>query len=342
MPDYSMQAAVLHHLGEKLVVERRPRPVPGRGQALIRVRAAGLCRTDLHLATGSAIAPPLPFVLGHEIAGEVVQTGPDVTTRPGDRVLAYYYDGCRRCDWCAAGSENLCPAPVAKVGFDTDGGLAEYYLAPARSLVPIAPQVSFAEAAVLGCSGTTAVRVVHSVAEVAAGEVVIVIGTGGVGLAIVQVAVARGATVLAIDPHGPSRAQAIAYGATTAIDPSATDPVDAVLAHTGGGCHVVIDTVGNASTPDQAVRMTRTRGRVVLVGYTGAPATLDIIEVIVRETIIRGSVGATLADAHEVMALAAAGKLRGHVQAEYPLHQVNEALASLAEGSVVGRLVVTP
>ncbi|MYV58099.1 alcohol dehydrogenase catalytic domain-containing protein, partial [Streptomyces sp. SID3212] len=227
-----MRVAVLRALGGPLELETRPRPVPGPGQVLIRVRAAGLCHTDLHLVDGSAVTPPLPLVLGHEIAGEVVTvgaspspspgTGPgpgtNSRTEPGDRVLAYYYEGCRTCAWCAEGSENLCPRPAAKVGFDSDGGLAEYYLASARSLVPIADSVPFAEAAVLGCSGTTAVRVVRSVARVAPDETVVVVGAGGVGLSVIQVAVADGARILAIDPHGPSREQALAFGAAGALD----------------------------------------------------------------------------------------------------------------------------
>lgn len=338
-----MSAAVLNALGKPLEIELRPRPVPGPGQVLVRVRAAGLCHTDLHLADGSAVTPPLPIVLGHEIAGEVAEVGEGAGFAPGDRVLAYYYEGCGYCAWCADGSENLCPDPAAKVGFDSDGGLCEYYLAGARSLVPIADTVSFAEAAVLGCSGTTAVRVVRSVARTAPDETVVVIGAGGVGLAVVQVAVADGARVIAVDPHASSREQARRYGAHSVIDPLEGDPVAAVHAATAGeGCQVAVDTVGNAHTPGQAVRMTGTRGRVVLVGYTGKPSTLDVLDVVVRETEIRGSVGATLADAHTVMRMASAGLIRGCVEAEYPLEQVNEALARLADGNVTGRLVITP
>lgn len=337
-----MSAAVLNALGRPLEIEFRPRPVPGPGQVLVRVRAAGLCHTDLHLADGSAVTPTLPIVLGHEIAGEVAEAGEGAGFAPGDRVLAYYYEGCGHCTWCVDGSENLCPHPAAKVGFDSDGGLREYYLAAARSLVPIADAVSFAEAAVLGCSGTTAVRVVRSVARTTAGETLVVIGAGGVGLAVVQVAVGDGARVIAVDPHAPSREQARRYGAHHVVDPLEGDPVAAVHAATAGeGCHVAVDTVGNAHTPGQAVRMTGTRGRVVLVGYTGKPSALDVLDVVVRETEIRGSVGATLADVHTVMQMAAAGLIRGCVEAEYPLEQVNEALTRLTDGNVTGRLVVT-
>jgi propanol-preferring alcohol dehydrogenase len=341
--DGVMSAAVLRGLGEPLRIESRPRPVPGPGQVLIRVRAVGLCHTDLHLAAGSAIAPPLPIVLGHEIAGEVAEVGAGVVTRPGDRVLAYYYDGCHDCDWCASGAENLCASPAAKVGFDSDGGLSEYYLTTERCLVPIEPQVAFADAAVLGCSGTTAVRVVRSVAEVRAGEVVAVIGAGGVGLAVIQVAVAGGATVVAVDPHEGSRKQAVHCGAAAAIDPAGEDPVRAVLEASGGrGCDVVIDTVGNEHTPNQAVLMTRVRGRVVLVGYTERPSPMNVLEMVVRESVVRGSVGATLSDAHQVMAMAAEGRIRAFIEAEYPLDRVNEALDRLRGGDVVGRLIIAP
>lgn len=343
MTSAGMSAAVLHTLGKPLETEVRPRPVPGPGQVLIRVRAAGLCHTDLHLAEGSAVTPPLPIVLGHEIAGEVAEVGEGVEVRSGERVLAYYYEGCGTCVRCAQGSDNLCPHPAAKAGFDSDGGLCEYYLARDHSLVPIAEAVPFAEAAVLGCSGTTAVHVVRTIARVVPRETVVIIGAGGVGLAVVQVAVADGARVIAVDPHAPSRQQALRYGADAAIDPGAGDPVEAVRVATGcAGSQVVVDTVGNEHTPGQAVRMTGIRGRVVLVGYTGRPAALDVLDVVVREIEIRGSVGATLADAHTVMRMAGAGLIRGCVEAEYPLGRVNEALARLADGDVTGRLVVVP
>ncbi len=160
------------------------------------------------------------------------------------------------------------PGPRAKVGFDSDGGLCEYYLAGARSLVPITDT--------------------------------------------------------------PGAVRAMERTTRTAVVPE--QPRTAASAKETGNTH----------TPGQAVRMTGTRGRVVLVGYTGKPSTLDVLEVVVRETEIRGSVGATLADAHTVMRMAEAGLIRGHVEAEYPLEQVDEALARLAAGNVTGRLVISP
>ncbi|MET9295494.1 alcohol dehydrogenase catalytic domain-containing protein [Streptomyces sp. NPDC003077] len=348
-PHSTMLAAVLDDIGRPLVLERRPRPVAGAGEAVIRVRAAGLCHTDLHLAAGIPTAPRLPLVLGHEIAGEVVELGEGAARSAGlavgDRVLAYYYQGCGVCRRCARGLENLCPTPLAKWGFDTDGGFAEYFLAAARCLVPVPPEVSLAEAAVLGCSGTTALHVVRSVAKLLPGEAVAVVGAGGVGLACVQAAVARGARVVAFDPRPAGREAALRYGALAAVDPSDPHPVGAMqrASHMEiHRCDVVVDTVGSTESLNLDVLLADLQGRVAVVGYTGRPVALDVFPLVSRETAVLGSVGATLADAREVVRLAAAGELRGLIAAEYPLDRINEALDRLARGAVTGRLVIVP
>lgn len=340
----TMRAALLTELGAPLVIGARPVPVLEPDQVLIRIRSAGLCHTDLHLIAGVPAGPPMPIVLGHEIAGELVHTRGDVVgERAGDRVLVYYYDGCGKCRWCLDGLENLCGQANAKWGFDTDGGFAEYLSVPARCLVPVPDAVEMDQAAVLGCSGTTGVHVVDAVAQVAPGETVVVIGAGGVGLAAAQVAVARGAQVIAVDPHPGSRSAAEDLGARTSIDPSDADAVASVREHTAGaGADVVIDTVGNDRTPLQALDMIRPQGRIVLVGYTHQPAALPVVSVVTREARILGSVGATRDDAREALRLAEAGQLRIPIAGSYPLERVDEALARLATGTVTGRLVLRP
>lgn len=348
-PQRQMLAAVLNETGRPLSLEQCLRPTPGEGEAVIRVRAAGLCHTDLHLAAGVPSAPPLPLVLGHEIAGEVVALGEGVAGNEGlavgDRVMAYYYRGCGVCRRCERGLENLCPTPLAKWGFDSDGGFAEYFLAYARCLVPIPPQVSFAEAAVLGCSGTTAVHVVRSVAKIVPGESVAVVGAGGVGLACVQTAVAQGASVVAFDPHPASREAALRFGAVAAVDPSVPHPVGAMQRATKMEiyrCDAVIDTVGSTDTVNLDVQLADLQGRVAVVGYTDRPTVLDMFPLVARETAVMGSIGATLTDAQDVVKMAAAGELRGLIAEEYPLARINEALDRLASGSVTGRLVIVP
>jgi D-arabinose 1-dehydrogenase-like Zn-dependent alcohol dehydrogenase len=317
--------------------------VPGPGEVLIRLRAAGVCHTDLHLVDGVPDSPSLPLVPGHEIAGDIAAVGSDVTRPvPGERVAAYYYDGCGECGWCREGLENLCRAAKSKWGFNADGGFAEYVCVPARCALPIPEGLSYAEAAVLGCSGTTAVHVVESIADVRQGETVVVIGAGGVGLASIQVACAAGATVIAVDPDADSRAAAVKVGAADAIDPGQAPPDEQLRALMPEGCDVIVDTVGSDATPRQAIAMVRPRGRVVLVGYTGRAAGIDVAEVVTREVRVYGSVGATLDEARRTFELAARNLLRPVLADTYPLERADEALTRLRGGRVTGRLVLEP
>lgn len=336
-----MRAAWIEAVGEPLRTGKRQRPEPGPGEVLVAVRAAGVCHTDLHLRDGVPQAPSLPLVPGHEIAGDVVAAGSDVDIAVGERVLVYYYDGCGHCPSCATGAENLCPAPNAKWGFDTDGGYAEFVTAPARCCVPLPAAVDYADAAVMGCSGTTALHAGRAVAGIRPQETVVVIGAGGIGLAVVQVALLDGARVIAVDTHEDSRAQARGLGATAL--PAGPGLPAAVAAVTGGsGVDVVIDTVGDEHTPGIAVGLLRTGGRLVLIGYTGRPAPLDVARLVTGEIVVRGSVGATLADAHEAVRLLAAGDLRAVISLRLPLSEANQALRLLAGGAAVGRIVLEP
>ncbi|HEV7649351.1 MAG TPA: alcohol dehydrogenase catalytic domain-containing protein [Actinophytocola sp.] len=337
-----MRAAWIEALDRPLRSGERPAPKPGPGQVVVAVRAAGVCHTDLHLRAGVPAAPALPLVPGHEVAGDVVAAGSDVDIAVGTRVLVYYYDGCGTCPACRDGLENLCPAPRAKYGFDTDGGYAERMLVAARCCVPLPDTVAYADAAVMGCSGTTALHAGRRVAGVRAGETVVVLGVGGIGLAVTQAAVLDGASVVAVDVHEASLEVAKQVGATEVVHATpGTDVARAVTALTGGA-DVAIDTVGSAETPGTCVGLLRTGGRLVLIGYTGRPAPLDVARVVTGEIVVRGSVGATLADAREAVRLLAAGHLRAVISARHPLAEADQALSALAGGTAVGRIVLEP
>ncbi|HEV2342914.1 MAG TPA: alcohol dehydrogenase catalytic domain-containing protein [Actinocrinis sp.] len=341
-PDTMLTAAIVA-LRAPLELRRVPRPVPGPEEVLVHIRAAGVCHTDLHLVDGVPDSPHFPLVPGHEIAGRIAAVGEDVSRRRvGESVSVYYYDGCGECGWCGEGLENLCRAAKSKWGFNVDGGFAEYVCVPARCALPIPEGLSFAEAAVLGCSGTTGVHVVEGIAGVRHGEAVVVIGAGGVGLAAVQVACAAGATVIAVDPDADSRAAAVGVGAKDALDPGRAPAAQQLRALMPEGCDVVVDTVGDDATPRQAIAMVRPRGRVVLVGYTERAASIDVADIVTREVRVYGSVGATLAEARRTFELAAHGLLRPVIADTYPLERVGEALARLRGGRVTGRLVLEP
>jgi D-arabinose 1-dehydrogenase-like Zn-dependent alcohol dehydrogenase len=338
-----MRAARYHGPGDSLCLEEVPIPQPGAGEALVRVRAAGVCHTELHFLSGVLNLGVAPLTLGHEMAGEVAKVGPEVASvRPGDRVIVYYYVGCGACHWCRTGQENLCDALVAEYGFVSDGGLAEYVKVPARNLVKLPASLSFEEAATLGCSATTAIHAA-SLARLAPGDVALVYGFGGVGAALVQYCDLAGARVIAVG-RSPAKLQlARDLGAEAAIDAGREDVPARVRELTGGqGADVVFELVGTAESMPKAVASLRKRGRLVFIGYSQDLLTVSPIQLVILEAQVLGSVGNTLDELTRAVDLAAAGRIRASIDRVVPLEDVNRVLDDLRQGKVVGRAVVRP
>jgi propanol-preferring alcohol dehydrogenase len=339
----TMRAARYHGPGDSLRLEEVPIPQPGPGEALVRVRAAGVCHTELHFLSGVLNMGVAPLTLGHEMAGEVAKVGPGVTSvRPGDRVIVYYYVGCGACHWCRNGQENLCDALVAEYGFVSDGGLAEYVKVPARNLVKLPASLSFEEAATLGCSATTAIHAA-GLARLAPGDVALVYGFGGVGAALVQYCDLAGARVIAVG-RSPAKLQlARDLGAEAAIDAGGEDVPARVRELTGGqGADVVFELVGTAESMPKAVASLRKRGRLVFIGYSQDLLTVSPIQLVILEAQVLGSVGNTLDELSRAVELAAAGRIRANIDRVVPLEDVNHVLDDLRQGKVVGRAVVRP
>jgi propanol-preferring alcohol dehydrogenase len=339
----TMRAARYHGPGDSLRLEDVPVPQPSAGEALVRVRAAGVCHTELHFLSGVLNLGVAPLTLGHEMAGEVAQVGPGVTsTQPGDRVIVYYYVGCGACHWCRTGQENLCDALVAEYGFVSDGGLAEYVKVPARNLVKLPANLPFEEAATLGCSATTAIHAAR-LARLAPGDVALVYGFGGVGAALVQYCDLAGARVIAVG-RSPAKLQlARDLGAEAAIDAAREDVSARVRDLTEGqGADVVFELVGTAESMPKAVASLRKRGRLVFIGYSEDLLTVSPIQLVVLEAQVLGSVGNTLDELTRAVDLAAAGAIRATIDRVVPLEDVNRVLDDLRQGKVVGRAVVRP
>jgi propanol-preferring alcohol dehydrogenase len=339
----TMRAARYHGPGDSLRLEDVPVPQPGAGEALVRVRAAGVCHTELHFLSGVLNLGVAPLTLGHEMAGEVAQVGPEVASvRPGDRVIVYYYVGCGACHWCRTGQENLCDALVAEYGFVSDGGLAEYVKVPARNLVKLPANLPFEEAATLGCSATTAIHAA-GLARLAPGDVALVYGFGGVGAALVQYCDLAGARAIAVG-RSPAKLQlARDLGAEAAIDAAREDVPARVRELTDGqGADVVFELVGTAESMPKAVASLRKRGRLVFIGYSEDLLTVSPIQLVVLEAQVLGSVGNTLDELARAVDLAAAGAIRATIDRVVPLEDVNHVLDDLRQGKVVGRAVVRP
>jgi alcohol dehydrogenase len=287
-----MRAAQFHAYQGPLDLVDHPDPEPGPDGAVVRVRASGVCRSDWHAWMGHDSSVTPPHVPGHEFAGDVVAVGPQVRgVRLGDRVTAPFACGCGRCAECRSGHQNLCHHEY-QPGFDGPGSFAEYVFVPHAdvNIVPLPEGLAFDEAASLGCRFMTSFAALVDKARLAAGESLVVMGCGGVGLSAVMIAAAVGARVVAVDLDERRLARARELGAHATVV-AKDDTVDEVLQLTGGGAHVAIDAVGSPLTAAQAVRSLRRRGRHVQVGLLlagDAAPPMPMLEVIKRELVVTG------------------------------------------------------
>lgn len=213
-----MKAAVLREFGKPLVIEDVETPVPAADEVLIRVHACGIDGTDLKLLDGFGYHPDLPFIMGHEPAGVVEKIGDAVTDIVvGNRVVTYSFSSCGTCELCRSNRGQLCPNLGSVLGVkDKNGGYAEYLTMPARQVVQVPGEISFNDAATLCDAGITAFHAVDR-ARIAAGEIVLVIGVGGVGSYVVQIAKLRGARVIAAEATDAKCAHALALGVDDVI-----------------------------------------------------------------------------------------------------------------------------
>jgi len=285
-----VKAVRLTAIGSPLEEQEVPVPRPAPGEALVRVRAAGICHSDVHYRAGTSPVGPLPITPGHEVAGEVAALGAGAAgLREGDRVCLHYLATCGQCEYCLRGQEHFC-RQGAMMGKHRDGGFAEYVLMPARSLVPLPEEIGFDAGAVMMCSSATSLHALR-VGRLQAGETVAVFGAGGLGLSAVQLAGALGALdVYAIDIDGERLLLAQGYGATP-VNALGGDPVQALRELTSGrGVDVALEVIGLPLTMRQAVRSLAPMGRAVLVGITDRPLELDSYrELIGREAAVMGS-----------------------------------------------------
>lgn len=339
-----MQTARYYGPADAFTLEERPIPVPRTGEVLLRVLAAGICHTELHLLNGELNPGVTPLTPGHEIAGEVAAVGPGVEGwEPGARAVVYYYVSCGECTWCRRGEEQLCPNVGRQIGFTADGGYAQYVVVPARTLVPIPAELHPALACTLGCSAATAYHAIHSVGELRPGETAVVYGAGAVGFALIQLARDAGARVLAVGRNPAKREVAKRLGATEAFAVMDGDPVAAVLRATGGqGADIVFDLVAGRDTMENGLRMLGRRGRLVLVGYGDEPLVVTPLMLVLRETQIRAAVGNTRAELERVIALATTGSYRALVSRVAPLGGLPDLIAALRDARILGRAVLAP
>ena len=299
---------------EPPVVREVADPVCPADGVVVRVEATGLCRSDWHGWQGHDPDIVVPHVPGHELAGVIVEVGPDVRRwSVGDRVTVPFVCACGVCGPCLAGDHQVCDNQL-QPGFTHWGSFAELVALHRAdiNLVRLPDELDFVTAAGLGCRFATAHRAVVGQGRVAAGEWVAVHGCGGVGLSAVMIAVAAGARVVAIDIGDAALAAARELGAEATVNASTDDVAGRVIDVTGGGAHLSIDAIGSAATCFNSIASLRKRGRHVQVGLmvgadARAPLPWDLV--VARELEILGSHGMAAHDYAAMLASIADGRL---------------------------------
>jgi S-(hydroxymethyl)glutathione dehydrogenase/alcohol dehydrogenase len=364
-----MKAAVLRAVGAPLVVEELPQPSPRAEEVLVKVAACGICHSDLHVLKGE-LRFPTPCVLGHEISGVVEELGPGVRgVKPGDPVVSSFILPCGRCPSCARGRDDLCEtffamnrlkgtlydgesrlrsADGSPLAMYSMGGLAEYAVVTATDVFPLPPGVPVPDASILGCAVMTAYGAVKHQAEVKPGDTVAVIGVGGVGSNVVQIARLFGAAeVIAVDIRDDKLAEVKKLGATGTVNASAGDPVKQVQDLTRGrGVDVAIEALGRPETVSSAFMMTKDGGRTVVIGLAPgqAAASIEVTRLVRRSIRLTGSYGCRVrTDMPEIVSLAARGLIdvSRAISRRYRFDQCAEAYQALGRGEILGRAIVT-
>ncbi|MGX1165066.1 propanol-preferring alcohol dehydrogenase [Bradyrhizobium sp. USDA 372] len=336
----TMKAAVVRQFGKPLVIEDVPVPQPGPGEVLVKVKACGVCHTDLHAASGDwPVKPVPPFIPGHEAAGIVAALGPGVKNLKVDDAVgvAWLHDACMSCEYCETGWETLCEHQH-NTGYSVDGGFAEYVIASAAFAAKLPPTIDFAGVAPILCAGVTTYKGLKET-EARPGEWVVISGVGGLGHVAVQYAKAMGLKVAAIDIAEDKLKLARETGADLAVNALAADAVDKVLAATGGGAHGVLVTAVSTPAFAQALKMVRRKGTVSLVGLPPGEFPTPIFDVVLKRITVRGSIVGTRRDLDEAIAFAADGKVKAEVT-KVPLTEINNVFDSMKAGKIEGRMVL--
>ena len=331
-------------------------PQPIGSQVLLKVKAAGVCHSDLHIweggyELGHGRKPlslkdrgvSLPLTMGHETVGEVVAFGPDAKgVAVGDVRLVYPWQGCGKCATCLTGDENMCIVKPSSLGVYCDGGYADHimvrdprYLLDLKGLDPVT-------AAPYACSGVTTYSAIKKVEDVF-DKPIVIFGAGGLGLMALTLLKAmggKGAIMVDIDPA--KREAAEKAGALATVDGAAPDALQQITAKAGGPILGAIDLVGNSATATLGFDCLTKGGKLVMVGLFGGGAPWALPLIAMKAITIQGSYVGSLSETQELIDLVREKKIAPIPVTTMPLAKANEALTDLQKGKLVGRAVLTP
>ncbi len=340
-----MKAAVLRSANGALEVMEVPTPSPGPGEVLVRVVGCGMCHTDLHyLDHGVKTFKEPPIILGHEAAGTVEKLGDgSADVAEGDRVLIPAVLSCGTCRYCRRGRENICDNLVM-LGNNIDGAYAEFVVVPASQLISVPASIPLERASIIADAVSTPYHAVKHRGRVQAGDIVAVVGCGGVGLNVVQCATLAGARVIAVDVSEQRLDIARTLGAVETVNPNEIERIDKhVRKLTDGGVDVAFEAIGNPKTMRAAYSLLRRGGRLCVIGYSADEVTLSAAKLMYFELEVVGSLGCGAGEYPEIIGLVEAGRLRLDIIVSgcIPLDDINDGFDRLRRGEGV-RWVVTP
>jgi D-arabinose 1-dehydrogenase-like Zn-dependent alcohol dehydrogenase len=342
-----MDAVVLSQFGaaSHLAIQSVPDPHPGPGEVLLRVRACGVCYHDVINRRGSLPRTSVPAILGHEVAGEVIEVGAGVKNwKIGDRAATLQRLSCGQCPSCRSGRASLCKRDNRFFGEELAGGYATKMVAPIAGIGHVPAGMSWAVAATVCCTAGTAVHVVRTRGRVRRGETVLVTGaSGGVGLQTVQLARLDGAIVIAVTSSAEKVDALYNAGAhEVVVSPDLEFSREVRKLTAGEGVHVAIEIVGSA-TFAQTLKSMSPGGRVVVVGNLES-GSIDLNPglVIVKELEIIGAYATTQEELETALQLTHSGALTPFVTEVLPLREAASAHVRLENRKVAGRLVLSP
>jgi propanol-preferring alcohol dehydrogenase len=337
-----MRAARFYGPGQDLRVEDVPVPEPRESEVLVRVRATGVCHTDIHIRSGQLPLLPtieVPLTLGHETAGEVAAVGPDCKgIQEADNVVIWGARGCGRCRLCSSGSEVLCDQSAW-----LNGGYADYVLVPGPRYLADSSGVDATQAAPLADAALTPLRAVRkALPHLRAGDHVVIFGVGGLGHMAIQIirALCPAAAIVAVDIEPSKRELAMKLGADHAVD-GLDDPAARIAQITGApGAAAVLDFVGNDASLAAALASLGKQGIVVIVGMAGGVLPVSAFT-LPAEAKITTSMWGSHAELEEVMTLARGGQIHCETSV-FGLEGINDVFDRVEQNKVVGRAVIVP
>ncbi len=330
-------------------------PEPKGTEVLLRVKACGVCHSDIHLWRGGfdlgggrwlsihERGMKLPFVLGHEPVGEVVALGPEASgVSVGDTRLVFPWIGCGACNRCLEGNENDC-VNMRTIGVFAPGGYANHVMAPhPRYLVDISgiPDVN---ACTLACAGVTTYSALTKTLPLPTEDKVVIIGAGGLGLTGIGIArVYLDHELIVVDIEDKKLEAARKAGATHVVNSRSLDAVEEIKDITAGGAGAVVDFVGSSATAQLGIDALRKGGKHISVGLYGGDIALPLPLLPLRHLTIRGSYVGKLSEMHELIDLVRGGNVEPVPVETRPLDQVTKTLKDLDEGRIIGRVVLVP